>query len=497
LSKTKPIFFSALLLTGVNLLLRFVGTSFQVYLSARIGAEGIGLLQLVLSVGAMTMVAGMAGIRTATMYLTAEELGRGHPGRIPWVLSGCITYSLLISGAIALGVCLAAPFLARSWIGNAETLPSIRLFAAFLPVNCMTGVMVGYFTGAQRIGTLAAVEVAEQGASMAATLGLLTFWAGQDAAKCVMAVVMGSGIAGCLTLGCLVFLRLRERTRPEPRIPMARRLASVALPLALADDVKTGINTVENLMVPRRLALYSGISSPLAAFGVVSGMVFPILMFPACILYGLAELLIPELARCAAAGSRHRIHYLVRRSLKTALLYGVLMGGALFLLAEPLCMALYGNPDAGWQLKLYTLLIPMLYCDSITDAMTKGLGQQKICVRYNILTSFLDVVFLYILLPKYGMTGYFISFFLTHFLNFGLSLRRLLKITGESIPFHVPAVAIAAAVASAWAAGHLSGVLGPVMVYPIILYCLLYLLGVIRREDLRWLRGMVKRKTPC
>ena len=55
------------MLTGVNLLLRFVGTSFQVYLSSRIGAAGIGLLQLVMSVGGLTMVAGMGGIRTATM----------------------------------------------------------------------------------------------------------------------------------------------------------------------------------------------------------------------------------------------------------------------------------------------------------------------------------------------------------------------------------------------------------------------------------------------
>ena len=80
--KTLPIFYSALLLTLVNLLLRLVGTSFQVYLSGRIGAEGIGLMQLVMSVGGLATVAGMAGIRTGTMYLTAEELGRKRSGII-------------------------------------------------------------------------------------------------------------------------------------------------------------------------------------------------------------------------------------------------------------------------------------------------------------------------------------------------------------------------------------------------------------------------------
>ena len=99
-----PIFYSALLLTGVNLLLRLVGTSFQVYLSSRIGAEGIGLLQLVMSVGAMALVAGMAGIRTATMYLTAEEIGKKRPQNLTWVLSGCLLYSILCSTAIAAAI---------------------------------------------------------------------------------------------------------------------------------------------------------------------------------------------------------------------------------------------------------------------------------------------------------------------------------------------------------------------------------------------------------
>ena len=98
----------------------------------------------------------------------------------------------------------------------------------------------------------------------------------------------------------------------------------------MADVLKSGISTTENLMVPKRLTLNSLIDSPLAAFGVVSGMVFPVLMFPACILFGLAELLIPELARCAAAGSRQRISYLVRRSLRTAMLYGIVFSGLEF-----------------------------------------------------------------------------------------------------------------------------------------------------------------------
>ena len=313
------IFYSALVLTAVNLLLRLAGTSFQVYLSGRIGPAGIGLLQLTMSVGSLAMVAGMGGIRTATMYLAAEELGRGKSKNVTWVLSGCMLYSILFSGTVAFLLHAFAPWIAQHWIGEVQTIPSLRLFASFLPVVCLCGVMTGYFTASERIGTLAAVEVAEQIASMTLTMGALILWAGTDPGRACLSVVLGSSLGACLTLSCLVFLRLSQQPETGPRIRIRHRLMETALPLAVADDLRTGITTTENLMVPKRLALCAAVESPLAAFGLVSGMVFPVIMFPAAILFGLNELLIPELARCSAAGQQKRIRYLVRRSLRVAL----------------------------------------------------------------------------------------------------------------------------------------------------------------------------------
>ena len=210
MSKKLPIFYSALMLTGVNLLLRFVGTSFQVYLSASIGAAGIGLLQLVMSVGGLAMVAGIGGIRTATMYLTAEEIGKKRPQNVTWILSACFLYSICFSGAVSFLLHHFAPLIAEHWIGDVRTLPALRLFACFLPVVCLCGVMTGYFTAANRIGTLAAVEVAEQLCSMALTLTLLHFWAGSDPVRACLCVILGSSLGSVLTLLCLVILRLWE-----------------------------------------------------------------------------------------------------------------------------------------------------------------------------------------------------------------------------------------------------------------------------------------------
>lgn len=492
--KSLPIFYSALLLTGVNLLLRFVSTSFQVHISTRIGAEGVGLLQLVMSVGGLAMTAGMAGGRTATMYLTAEELGKKNPQNITWVLRGCFLYSICASGMIALLLHHFAPFLAANWIGNPHTVDAIRIYAKFLPLVCLTGCMTGYFTAANRITTLAGIEIIEQLCYMIVTMVTLILWAGSDPEKACEAVVLGSGVSSCLTLGCLICLRFREEAPKGKRIPVAKRLTGIAVPLALADDLKAGISTTENLMVPKRLALYPGELSPLATFGTVIGMVFPVLMFPAAILFALAELLIPELARCAAAGSQRRIRYLVRRGLRVALLYGLLSGSILYLISDPLCMALYQNQTAGKYLRMYSILAPMLYCDAITDAMIKGLGQQTASVRYNILTSAMDVALLFLLLPRYGMIGYFASFLVTHLINFLLSLRRLLIISQVKVPLHTSALTVSACLLAVSGSDLLPSALAKVIAFLSLFACLLVLFRVVSKRDILWIKGLLNRK---
>ena len=491
LAKRPRMVYSALILTGVNLLLRTAGTSFQVYISGKIGAAGVGLLQLVLSVGSFAMIAGMAGIRTSTMYLCAEELGKKQPATVAHVLSGCILYSILCSCTAAIVLYTFSPSIAQFWIKDIRILSCLRLYAAFLPIVCLTGVLSGYFTAAGRIGTLAAVEVAEQILSMLVTVYLLKYWSGTDSARACLCVILGSSCGTCLTLICLFFLCIRTLSKKRVHTLVRSRLIHTAIPLAAADVLKSGINTVENLMVPRRLEMHVGTIVPLAAFGLVTGMVFPVIMYPACILFALAELLIPEMARCNASANKKRILYLTGRSLKITLCYGLLFSGWIFLCAENLCLKLYGNTEAVISLRLYSLLIPMLYCDILIDAMTKGLGQQKICVLYNIITSFLDVVLLFILLPKYGMNGYFISFTITHALNFILSLQRLMKISGYPVPGYVPMLAVSAALLSGVPASLISSVPIRLASFTVILGCILYLFGLIHREDLHWIINLV------
>ena len=491
MTKRRSLLRGALLLTCVNLLLRFGGTAFQVWLSGRIGAAGVGLLQLVLSVDMLALTLGAAGGRTTAMYLCAEALGQGRGADADRLLGGCFGYSILCAGAVSGGLFAFAPRLAAGWIGTPDALPALRTWASFLPVICLTGVMTGYFTAANRIGTLAAVEVAEQLCAIGVTAACLRFVEPGDRAASCRAVVLGSCVGAVLTLGCLMLLYARDDREGESRIPVARPILRCALPLAVADDLKAGISAVENLMVPRRLALFAGVGDPLAAFGRVSGMVFPVMMLPAAILSSLAEVLIPELARCAAVGSRSRIRYLVRRNLRAALVYGLCCGGLLYLVAEPLCARLYPGEDIAPLLRRFAVLVPMLYCDLIADAMTKGLGQQAACARYSIISNVLDVSLLFFLLPRYGVEGYFVSFALTHAVNFILSLRKVLSIGGVRISGAFPILSAAAALVAVLGGACFPGTVQRIASFLGLFFGVCFYTGALGRGDVRWLRGLL------
>lgn len=79
MKKGNAMFYGAMMLTGANLLLRFVSMGFQVYLSRQIGADGIGLLQSIFSLAGLSFTLGSAGVRICAMYLSAEALGRNGP----------------------------------------------------------------------------------------------------------------------------------------------------------------------------------------------------------------------------------------------------------------------------------------------------------------------------------------------------------------------------------------------------------------------------------
>ena len=117
------------------------------------------------------------------------------------------------------------------------------------------------------------------------------------------------------------------------------------LPLAVSAYARTSLTTLEHLLIPRGLKS-SGLTADraLAGYGIVHGMALPVVLFPSCLLYALADLLVPELTTAQVSGRCGDIRRLVRTLLYRCLLFAC--GTAVLLLAfSSIRLAKDGQPS--------------------------------------------------------------------------------------------------------------------------------------------------------
>lgn len=430
--KRSSIVSSALILTAGNIFLRLTGMLFQVFLSRKIGAESLGLLQLVTSVSILAGALGCSGAKVAAMYLSAEEYGLKRYAGIRKAVHGSLIYGSIVSCAAAVLLLLLSNQIACRWIGSTQSLDAIRIIAVFLPFTCLSMIMAGYFTACGRVRQLVTIEITERLVCLLLTFAMLVLWAKDDTGRVLSAIMLGSCV-GCVVDFLILYGIFRKNTSsyPEAKQPLhiPSRLLRLCVPLAFNDYLRHGLAAAEQFLIPYGLKRHgSGYAEAMASYGTLHGMVFPLLMFPAVLLQSLSELLVPTLARSRAEKNTQHIRRLTGRCLRASLLFTLVTAGFFLCTAKPLGRLIYKSDSAGTGMLIFAPMLLMLYMDAIVDGMLKGLAQQLSCVRYNTLTNFLDVLLLLILLPKWGMTGYCVCFAFTHLINFILSLRRLCKV---------------------------------------------------------------------
>jgi stage V sporulation protein B len=105
-------------------------------------------------------------------------------------------------------------------------------------------------------------------------------------------------------------------------------------------------------------------------------------------------------------------------------------------------MAIYGDAAVGRSIRILAPLMPIMYLDSVTDGMLRGLGQQMYSMKYNILDSAISVALVYALLPRYAIAGYLFMICFTEVFNFALSIGRLRRVTRLNLPLKTIALSV-------------------------------------------------------
>ncbi len=430
---------NAAILTATSLLLRAAGMLFRIYVSNLVGAEGMGLYQLIMSVYVLGSGFASSGIVIAVTRMTADEMARGSVRSVRLVLRRCLTVSVAMGMISAVVISAFAGPIGNGWISDPRSVSSVRIMALALPFMSISCCLRGYFTARRKVVVPSAAQIIEQAARIVLALFFLRHWSPLDAETACLAIMLSDVIseaAGCLYAVTGYLFDRRQLNCPcsgniKPDYPVWRRIWDIAAPITASHYLTTLLRTVESILVPDCLTAFEqSRERALELFGMVKGMALPLILFPSTLLTAFSSLLIPEISEAAALGRSKRIEAAVHRSIHITMTLAVIISGIFMLYPDALGLLIYNEPQLGHIIRWLAPLLPLMYAESVVVGILRGLGEQNSSLRYGLLDSAVRIILIIIAVPEYGLDGFMAVMAVSNLLTPLLHLHRLRKVSG-------------------------------------------------------------------
>lgn len=427
---------NAAILTSTGIILRILGIFFKVWLAARVGSEGIGLYHLVFSVYTLVSTFASAGLSVAVTRLVADELVRGSKEGVRRIIRRALSITLIISLLTFLCVLFSSDILATKLLGDSRAASSLSVMSFSLPFMGISSVLKGYFMARRKVQVNSFAVLLEQAIRISLCLYLVEKFSVFGTGGAVAGVLTGDTLAE--TASCTFMIILFKCDDKKLNIKNdktyflgTKELLRISSPITAGRYATSALRTIENILVPKNLAKAGGdYASALSVFGALKGMALPVLFFPSTILNAFSSLLIPEMSSALALKRPSVIKYSVERVLKITWLLGIIFGGIFFFAGERIGILVYRDSDSGFLIKILAPLVPLMYLDSISDGILKGLDQQIFTFRNAVLDSSLRIILIIFIVPKSGIDGFLVIMFFSNLLTCFLNVARLLRVSG-------------------------------------------------------------------
>ena len=426
---------NALILTVTALVLRFIGILFRVWLADAIGAEGMGLYQVIFSVYVFVSTFATSGISTAVTRIITERLSVGDTKGSRRVLRLSVFISLVLALVTSVIIIIFATPIAKYLVGDMRALPSIKILCLGLPFMGVCSCLRGYFLARRSTLPPSICQIAEQCVRMALIVFGIAKFGHLGLTYSAAAVLLSDGLSQAVSTVILyVIYKLSiKKARHSSQTDLKRRAAAkeigrIAIPISAGRYLHTGLRTAENLITPTCLLKYSASkSTALEQFGMIKGMALPLLLFPASLLSAISTLLVPEITECRADGNSYTVKAAVEKIFHITAVISFLIGGIFFTASYQIGQTIYKSEGVGYLIRALSPLIPFMYIDLIADGILKGLDKQAFLFKINLIDSAVRVILVVIFVPKFGLTAFLGVMFFSNIFTGALSVAKIVK----------------------------------------------------------------------
>lgn len=400
--KAHPLITGTLLLTTAGLLSRILGFFYRIFLSRTIGAEGLGIYQMIFPVYGIFFSLCAGSIQTAISRFIAAD--PDHAKRT--LLSG-FSISFTLSLAAALMIRHFSEPLAEHILLEPRCAPLLSVMAFAIPCTSIHACICGYYYGKEKVSVPAASQLLEQMIRIFTVFLLVSVCIEKQIPVTVSLAVFGlvAGEAGSALFVLIFFLLFHEFHENTGRsYSVGPALLALAAPLMANRLVLNLLQSTETIMIPERLTVYGLTrSQAVRTYGTLTGMAMPFVLFPSALVNSLAVVLLPVTARHQSAGNDSGIADGISMSFRYSLYLGIFCIGIFTVFGEALGLQIFKSQDAGSFIQILAWLCPFLYLATSSGSILNGLGKTKLTFFHHLISLLVRIAFVWFGIPEFGI----------------------------------------------------------------------------------------------
>ena len=405
---------SAIFLAILGIISQLCAFCYRVALSRMVGAEIMGLYQLIMPVYSVITALTAVGVTGAVSNLTAQYLAVGNRRGADQIHNFALRVFVLMLLPVSVFVVVFSDPISVYLLGDARTQLGLMLLLPCVLLTGIENINKHFFYGAGEVKAPAVAELVEQVIRATAVLGLLVLLPRSYPERTTATIVLGMVL--CEVFSAVILCTLYHRwlgRNPltgagETSRALRGRVASVAVPMGLSSLLGNLIGMANATLLPSKL-VEGGLTrtEAMSQFGVVCGMILPMLALPTVILGALNLVLIPRLAQATALQKKASIRHYVRRALMAVSISMLPAMGVLAVIGGTLGEMLFGKTGAIGAYLLPLSMAMALSCFHVTfSAILNGVSHQKSAAFISLLCGVIQLVITVIAVPEYHMGGY-------------------------------------------------------------------------------------------
>lgn len=426
----------ALILIISGFLVKLLGFFYRIFLSNFLHAEGMGILLLITPLYSLIIVTITSGISITVSGLVSYEVTKKNFRNAKKITNCATLITFIVSTLTSIILYLFLKDIVTYLLKDKRTFLPLLVFIPSLPFITLSSSLKGYFYGISNMTPTAIAQISEQLVRIFSVVFLLKNIRFLSLSHAIALTMLGTVISEIANLIVLWISYTRNKNNCNSCYNLTTKkiisnVISLSSSISLNKLITSIMSTIETIYIPSSLVL-SGLSwtQSIESLGKLSGMAMPLILFPSIVTNSLATTLIPAISQGLATKNLNSINFRISKSICLTSALGFVFMITFMSFPHQINHLVYKTTDVSSILYMLSFSTILLYLNQILQGILNGLNEQAFSLISSTICYVTRILFVFIIIPKFGIPGFIFGFILALSISFILNLVMVIKRTG-------------------------------------------------------------------